>query len=94
MLQAWEGGGSLAVGPRWGLAGGGPLEDESQGCQSERKVVGNPLSNSSAAITQLWWFGLQREELEKLSMVGRKSFGILRFFNFKGIDFFFFFFGD
>ena len=41
------------VGPRWGLAGGGPLEDESQGCQSERKVIGNPLSNSSAAITQL-----------------------------------------
>ena len=41
------------MGPRWGLAGGGPLEDESQGCQSEREVVGNPLSNSSAAITQL-----------------------------------------
>ena len=39
------------VGPKWGLAIGGPLEDESQGCQSEREVTGNPLSDSSAAIT-------------------------------------------
>ena len=42
------------VGPRWGLAGGGPLEDESQGCQSEREIAGNPLYDSSATVAQLW----------------------------------------
>ena len=91
MLQGWKGGGSLVVGPRWGLAGGGPLKDESQGCQSEREIAGNPLYDSNATIAQLWWFCLQREELEKLSMVGWKSFGILRFFDFREIEFFFFF---
>ena len=42
------------VGPKWGLAIGGPLEYESQGYQSEREVVGIPISGSSAAIAQLW----------------------------------------
>ena len=77
MLQGWEGGGLLVVGPKWGLAGGGPLEDEWEGLLE--------LSDSSAAVAQLWWFGLQREKLE----LGWKSFGILRFFDFRGIEFFF-----
>ena len=42
------------VGPRWGLAGGGPWKDESQGCQSEREIAGNPLYDSNATIAQLW----------------------------------------
>ena len=55
------------VGPKLGLAGGGPLEDKRQGYQSEREVVENPFSNSSAVVAQLWLFGLQRVELEKVS---------------------------